>query len=208
MNKISYIIFDFDGTLADTLQLGIKVSNKLAKKFNYKIITQDKLEYYRGRTAQQILKEAEIPFYKFPFVVANFRKEINKIIEQLKPFNKIPEIIIELSKKYKLGILTSNSQNNVESFLKTNKLSNLFDFVRCQSKLMRKSKSLKKIMSTFNLKTENIVYIGDETRDIDACHKVGIKVIAVSWGFNTKKILSQFSPEYLIDRPEDILKLL
>ena len=208
MKDIKYIIFDFDGTIADTFKLGIKISNKLALRFDYRLITQDKVEYYRGRTAQEILKEAQIPFYKFPFVVKEFRKEINKIIEQLKPFKGIPEVIKALSEKYKLGVLTSNSQSNVETVFEINNLSSYFEFVRSKSKLLSKSKAMKKIMLDYNLKPENIIYIGDETRDIEAAHKVGLKIICVTWGFNTKKLLSKHSPDYLIDQPENILNIL
>ena len=208
MKDIKYIIFDFDGTIADSFKFGVKISNKLALRFDYKLITQDKIEYYRGRTTQEILKEAKIPFYKFPFVVKEFRKEINKIIEQLKPFADMPEVIRTLSKKYKLGVLSSNSQSNVETVLKTNNLLTYFEFIKSKSKLLSKSKSMKKLLLEYNLKPENIIYIGDETRDIEAAHKVNIKIICVSWGFNTRKVLSKYSPDYLVDQPLEILKII
>ena len=208
MESIKYVIFDFDGTLADTLKFIITISNKFAKKFVNTTITDDKIEFYRGKPAQQIIKEANIPFYRFPFVVARFKREMKKVIHKLQPYDNIPELLEILSKKYKISILTSNNKNNVETFLKTNKLFQRIEFIKSQPKLTKKNKSLKKIMRKYNLLPENIIYIGDETRDIEASHKVGVKIISVTWGFNNKEILSKYSPDFIVDNPKDILQIL
>lgn len=208
MDKIKYIIFDFDGTLADTLRFGVEISNKLAPRFNYGIITEDKIEDYRGMSAQELLKEAGIRFYQLPFIATQFKIEFKKILDHLQPFNGIPELLIRLHAKYKIGILTSNAEENVRTFLRANKLERYMDFVHSQSKLYGKHTSLKKFMKKNNLDKSHLIYIGDETRDIEAAKKRGIKVIAVTWGFNTKKILQNYSPNYLIDQPEEIADLL
>ncbi len=208
MKNIKYIIFDFDGTIADTLKFAIMISNKLSYKFNYKIITDDKLDSYRGMSAQELVKKSGIKYYKIPFVATQFKIEFKKVLDQLQVFPEIPAVLEELSKSFKLGILTSNAVENVNLVLKSNELSEYITFVNSQSRLYGKHISLRKIMAKYDLQKDNIVYIGDETRDIEATKKLGIKSISVTWGFNTKKILSFFSPDFMVDSPKDIVELM
>lgn len=51
----------------------------------------------------------------------------------------------------------------------------------------------------------NVVYIGDETRDVEAAKKVGIEIISVCWGFNYKEILQTLNPNFIVESPEEIL---
>jgi phosphoglycolate phosphatase len=55
-----------------------------------------------------------------------------------------------------------------------------------------------------NLRLEQAIYVGDEIRDIEAAKRSNIKVIAVSWGFNSKEILAQHEPDFLIDEPKQL----
>jgi phosphoglycolate phosphatase-like HAD superfamily hydrolase len=59
-----------------------------------------------------------------------------------------------------------------------------------------------------SLNPEEVVYVGDETRDIEAAKKSQIKVIAVTWGFNSKQVLAAQNPDFLIDRPEELIKVI
>jgi phosphoglycolate phosphatase-like HAD superfamily hydrolase len=207
MTDLKFVIFDFDGTIADTLRLGVKISNKLALKYNYGLIEDDKIEYYRGKTAQWIIKESKIPFYKFPFVAANFKKEFSKDIDDLKPINGIIEIVENLYKKFQLGIVTSNARSNVEKFLNLNNLKKFFSFMVTDTNLFGKSGNIKKLIKKNNLKKEEIIYIGDETRDIEAAKKSGIKIISVAWGFNTKQVLEKHKPDFLVNNKDELIKL-
>ncbi|PSB03825.1 HAD family hydrolase, partial [Merismopedia glauca] len=52
-----------------------------------------------------------------------------------------------------------------------------------------------------------VIYVGDETRDIEAARKSKIKAIAVCWGFNFREILAKYKPDFLIDRPSQLLEV-
>jgi phosphoglycolate phosphatase len=66
---------------------------------------------------------------------------------------------------------------------------------------------LKRIRRTFSLAHGEIVYVGDETRDLRAAQKAGIPSVGVTWGFNNKKSLAAFKPALLADEPKDLLQL-
>ena len=57
-------------------------------------------------------------------------------------------------------------------------------------------------------KAEEIVYIGDEIRDINAAKKAKVKVIAVTWGFNSKEVLSEYQPDALVDQPQELIEVI
>lgn len=50
--------------------------------------------------------------------------------------------------------------------------------------------------------------MGDEIRDIDAAKKTGIKVIAVGWGFNSPQALAAQNPNFLIERPQELIEIM
>lgn len=106
------------------------------------------------------------------------------------------------------GILTSNSQENVNLFLEANNLQNEFSFVSSTSKLSGKARHLRSICRTFSCLPEHLLYIGDETRDIKACLKAGVPIASVTWGFNDKKILQEARPDHLIDTPQQLTELI
>lgn len=205
MHQKKLLIFDFDGTLADTLLIGVNISNKLAERFKYRKLNIKELEDYRNKTAQEVLKEAKIPFFKMPFIIASFRKEYKKQSAIIQPFDNIINVLNQLNNHYSLGILTSNSQTTVHNFLKKNKIFNLFDFIYTEAGLFNKNKRLRRIINQKKLEKSEIIFISDETRDIEASKKVGIDILAVSWGYNSKNILNKFSPNYIANNPIELL---
>jgi phosphoglycolate phosphatase len=57
-----------------------------------------------------------------------------------------------------------------------------------------------------NISPAQAIYIGDETRDIEACKKVGIPIISITWGMNNKEILSTLNPDQMAHSPLEIIR--
>ncbi len=202
------IIFDFDGTLANTFHFGIEISNKLAKIFNYKIILSDNIEILRNKTSEEVLKESGIPFFKMPFIVFRFRKEYKKIRDLIQPIDGVEEMLNLLSKNNNLGIVTSNSKHTVEYFLEKHKILHLFNFIHAEASIFGKARILKKIIQKNSNEYQQVFYVGDETRDIQASRKCKLNSIAVTWGYNTKDILLKLKPDYIVDNPLEIIQII
>lgn len=202
-------IFDFDGTIADTMEANLEISNRLAKEFGYKEMTYDEAVEMRQENAHTALKRIGVPLRKVPAIALRFKKEIRKQIGQLAPMDGIPEVLEFLkSQKIPTGIITSNSEKNVRTFLKKNNLLHYFEFIHSALNLFGKDKVLTKQIAKSRLKPEQVVYIGDETRDIEAAKLAGVHIISVSWGLNSREILQSYQPDYLVDAPHEIIKLL
>lgn len=202
------LIFDFDGTIAETLPFFIDVFNKSALKSGFKKIEAEEIEKLRGKEAKEIIKFFKIPLIKIPSLLKNIRSILAQEIENLKPAEGIKKVLLQLKKKgFAMGILTSNSEENVRKFLRKNNL-DLFDFIYSDSSIWRKDKMIKLLAKKRKLNLTDVVYLGDETRDIASAKKAGVRIIAVSWGFNNADILKKYQPDFLIEKPDDLINVL
>lgn len=205
---VKTIIFDFDGTLADTLDAIVKITNQLAEEFGYQKKSQEDVERFRNLNSWQIIKHSGIPPIKIPFLLHAVKAELNNHIQFLSP--AVPGILTVLTALkeggYQIGIVTSNSTENVMGFINRHQWGELFDFIYSGATIFGKTKVINKVLITRNLKAEEVIYVGDETRDIEAAKKIPVKAIAVSWGFNSRNVLAKHQPDFLIDRPNQIIE--
>lgn len=209
IGDIDTLIFDFDGTIADTMELGIVISNSLASKYGYKTIKdRADLAKYRNQPTQEAIKAIGISFFKLPLIANSFRKRLSKHIDELKPIPGVLEILPDLSKKYKMGIITSNSLKNLNKFLAKYNLQHCFSFYATGISLFKKHQVINNLVKKEHLHKDSILLIGDETREIDAAKNSGIAVASVTWGFHTTKILQEKTPDFLIHTPKELHKLL
>jgi len=206
MTKV--IIFDFDGTLADTIDILLSITNRLSAEFGFKSATKEELAQLSNLNSWQILQYSGISIFKFPLLIRRLRAELHSEVPQIQLFPGIKEVLLELKKRgFQLGIITSNSRENVLASLAKNGLQDTFTFIYSGS-TFGKHKVIKKWLRIENINPEKVVYVGDEIRDIDAAKKTGIKVIAVGWGFNSPQALAAQNPDFLIERPQELIEIM
>lgn len=197
------VLFDFDGTIADSFDAVLAIANRLAANFGYPITPPETVEYLRKLGSREILQVIQVSPFKLPFLLRRLRAELNQEITQLKPFPGIPEALADLKNQgHSLGIATSNSVENVRLFLQANQLSNHFDFLASGLTIFGKSRILRQMMRQQGISPQQVIYVGDETRDIEAAHQLKLPVIAVAWGFNSVETLRRHNPDYLAKSPQ------
>lgn len=207
--KYRALIFDFDGTIADTLGETRNIFNELAPDYGIRQVEEHEIEALRHLSLKQILVELKIPKRRVPSIIARGTGMMRANIERLQLIEGMREALTEMRKHVKsFGILTSNSTANVDVFLRNHGLRDHFEFVSSTSKLTGKARHLRAIRKTFSLNNDEMLYIGDELRDVKAAQKANIPHVAVSWGFNSRESLLKSKPTYLFDRPEDFRRLL
>lgn len=189
------VVFDFDGTLADTFGQSIGLIKGIRPD-----LSEKQIETYRELGAKEAKKELKISL-KEVFRIMKLVKERQKnVIEKAEVFEGIKEIIEELRKnKVEVGILSSNSRENIEKWLAKNDIK--VDWVRSESTIFGKEKAIVKV------KSDGMFYIGDEVRDVEACHKIRVKIAAVTWGYNSKKALEKVKPDYLVESSKELRNL-
>jgi phosphoglycolate phosphatase len=203
------LVFDFDGTIADTLGETRRIFNLIAPDYGIRQVAEEELDSLRHLSLKDLLNHLDIPKRRVPALISRGTGMMRGNITQLQLIAGMADALVELRRHAdSLGILTSNATANVDLFLETHGLRDQFDFISSTSKLTGKAKHLKAIRKTFSLRPEEMLYIGDELRDVKASQKAGIPIAAVTWGFNSRESLAASKPDYLFDRPSDFLRLL
>lgn len=202
MQKV--ILFDFDGTIADSFDSMITIINILAEKYHFRKLQDHEINTLRAENVTTLFKKLNVSLLKLPLLARDTKAMQQKQISSIKPIKGITDALAELRNAgFQLGILTSNGQENVLDFLKKNNI-DVFTYFSFDSSLFGKDKMIKRFMKKHKLERDQVIYVGDEIRDIEASINAGIKMIAVTWGFNSKEGLVKYQPDVLIEKPSEL----
>ena len=202
------LIFDFDGTIADTFDAGVMILNKLAGEFGFRPLHPKDMEKVRDMRTRQLMKFLDIPTRKMSRIARRGSEELYACIHSIQPLPGMPEALRELQTLgFALGIITSNTELNVQIFLRSHELE-LFDFVRCSSKLLGKARMIRSVIRRQHVRAADILFVGDETRDIEAAKKAGIRIAAVTWGYNSRRSLEAMKPDFVFESPKELVAML
>lgn len=196
------LLFDFDGTLADSLSAIVEITNRLAPEFGYRPTRLEEVEALKGLTARQLIRYSGIPLLKIPALLRRVRAEMRSHGAAIPPCPGMPGIIQQLAaQQHTLGVITSNTSYTVNTFLQAQGLKEHFVSVDGGGTLFRKGKLIAQCLERHRFIPAQTVYVGDEVRDIEAARFAGIRSIAVTWGFNSRDALAAARPDWLVDDP-------
>jgi phosphoglycolate phosphatase len=203
---MSTLIFDFDGTIADTFFIAKDIFRKLATGRHP--ADDAEIEMLRSLTARQVIKRVGAKWWQMPYIMYYARNQIRLRQDEIKPIAGFPPVLAELHKRgHRLYIVSSNSTKNVQHFLIRNKLSEYFDGVYGGIGLFDKASGLRKIALKERVSLEECYYIGDEARDVEAARRAHMPCISVTWGYNSLAGLNRVKPETVIGTPKQLLDL-
>lgn len=195
------IVFDFDGTLCDSLHTAIREFNTISTQWRLKPITD--VNELRNLSSRHALRKHGVSWWKLPMLKHKLVKAIVPHIINMKLPADMLEVLSKLKKSgFILGILTSNSYENTRQFLDHHHI-NFFEFIYYGSTIFGKARLLNEIK--LKTKSSEIFYVGDESRDIEAAKNVNIPSVAVTWGYHSEKLLSEHQPTYTARSPSDLL---
>lgn len=187
------IIFDFDGTIADTFKLAINIFEGMTKR--PESFSDADIERLRGLSGLHVLHDLHIHPWRVPFMLVKGRKLMRRSLSTIKLFDGIKPLVEELYKKgVPLYITSSNSTSNIMEFLREQGMDHCFIRIYGDVGLFGKARVLRKVIASNNLDQAHVTYVGDETRDVEAAKRVGIRSVAVTWGFNSAGLLKAHDP--------------
>lgn len=206
--NIDHILFDFDGTIANTLPLGFELYNEIADQYNFISAKDSELPQLMNMSITEILHLKNIPLYMVPIALFNVKKKMKQRLAEVKPFEGIRDFLYNLKNKgYHLSIISSNSKENMEKFFEMNDIK-VFNYIYSSTSLFGKDKLIKHYLKAVKTTPDKVIYIGDEIRDIEAARTSNIKVISVTWGYNDQAILVKNNPDFLANNITELQNFL
>lgn len=200
------VIFDFDGTLADSLPLVMDLFYKWSKLGP---LPDKTIQTLRNKSIKEVLVYFKIPMWKVPGLLVKGRVDLGRRLAEVPLFTGMDSVIEKLhSEGNQIFLMSSNSSVNVANFLKNNKIDGYFTEVYGNAGIFGKASVMKRIIQKYRLNPKDCYSIGDEIRDIEAAKKAGITSIAVRWGYNGEQILKAHKPDHFAAKPADLIKII
>jgi phosphoglycolate phosphatase len=201
------VIFDFDGTIADSLPAVIQVFEELTKRPER--FTPQQVEEYRDLSIPELLRALKVPRWKALFLLTRGRKLLHHHLHGIPLHQGITELIKKLhTDDIPLYVLSSNSTENVHAYVRRHDLQQYFVGAYGGAGGLGKAPRILKLIENEELDVAHSWYVGDELRDISAARAVGLKCASVTWGYNTHSVLALKKPDALVDTPAQLLKVL
>lgn len=196
------IIFDFDGTIADSFDYFLSFLTREARK---QPLTDDQKAGFHGLSLVRMTRKMGVSWFHLPGLLYRCRQEMNPAMKHVRPFQEMPEVIRTLhAQGHRLFILSTNSENNMHKFLKHHKLDEYFSGVYGGAGMLGKAPALRRLLREQHIETQTAVYVGDEVRDIEAAQTVGVRIVSVTWGFARVDELKDRKPTGIAHSPQDI----
>jgi phosphoglycolate phosphatase len=201
-------IFDFDGTLADSLSWSIGAMNELADRYRFRRVLEEEIETIRGWEVRRIVDHLGVPAWRMPVIVRQMRERMASDIGRIPLFPGVERMLEELEARgVAIAIVTSNSEANARGILGERNAARVRHF-GCGASIFGKRPKLRRVLRASGIPAARAIAIGDEIRDVDAARAEGIPFGAVSWGYASREALAAQHPAEIFDSVDEIVERL
>lgn len=202
------VIFDFDGTLADSGEWFLSIADHLAERFKFRRVAPDEVEGLRGRTSREVIRDLGIPRWKLPAIGRYVHALLAQQTDRIALFEGVAPLLEQLvASGVRIALVTSNAEDNVRAILGPANAA-LIDWFECGATLFGKAPRYRRVLRKSGVAVADAISIGDETRDVVAAKKVGICSGAVLWGYANRDVLTRLQPDLLFDDPAQVARQL
>lgn len=205
--KYKLVIFDFDGTLADSFPVFLDAWKDAADRYGFKSVAEIDIDRLRGCSAREIIAEIGLPYWKLPSVTRHMRELMRAKTDRVALFDGMEMVLRSLKDiGIKIAIVTSNSRENVEQILGKENLG-LVDHFSCGASVFGKKPGTRSIWRASGASSKEVLCVGDEIRDADVARELGLDFAAVSWGYTKPEQLACLPGVKMCKNSCDILSL-
>ncbi len=205
--RYALVIFDFDGTLADSGDWFLSIADHLAERFKFRKVLPHEIERLRGRTSSEVIRYLGIPRWKLPAIGRYVHGLLAQQTDRIALFDGIVPVLQQLAEHgVRMALVTSNAEQNARAILGAANAA-MFERFECGASLFGKAPRYRRVLRKSKIAPSDVISIGDETRDVVAAKKVGIASGAVLWGYANRAALTQLQPDILFERPDEVLNL-
>ena len=197
------VIFDFDGTLADSGPWVAAVLNDVAARYRFRTLSGPEMEALRGEDTRTVLRRLGIPPWRLPAVTRHMRERMAREIGAIRMFDGAGDMLHRLrAAGMALAVASSNAEANVRLVLGPAGAD--VACFECGASLWGKAARFRRVLGQTGLRREDALCVGDELRDAAAAAAAGIRFAAVAWGYNTAGALLGCNPAALFTTPAEL----
>ncbi|MBK5965018.1 haloacid dehalogenase [Thiocystis minor] len=202
------VCFDFDGTLVDSVDAAFHAFQQVGPQFGCAPLTRERLDELRGLHVREVIRALGVPLHRVPRLASRMRAAMREELLETPPIEGIAGVLEELSRRgFRLGMLSSNAKSSVNDYCERYGL-DAFDFIVAGTGLFGKANALRVLLRRQGIQPTDLLYVGDELRDLEAARAVGVRFAAVGWGYTSLERLAAAGPDVLLQRPGDLLERL
>ena len=212
---IKALLFDFDGTIADSSS-GIIASTRYALDKNNagSGITDEDIKNAIGPPLVPLIerilgKKADEKLVRN--TALSFREHYTeKGLFMAELYEGVEKALKSLSAKYTLFVVSSKPEEFLEKLMSALGIRKYFKGIYGPGlglTPLKKAELVKVCMAENNLKADECIMIGDKAEDVTAAKANGIKTAGVLYGFGTAAELKEAGVACLIEKPDDLIKL-
>lgn len=192
---IKLVVFDFDGTIADTRELVLRIISKHLLSFEVKL-TERLVGLIGDTPLEKYISSAGIPSPFVRSVVATIQEDYYKEYHKIKPCKNL--MALKSIKAHKV-IVSNNITFFIEKALNSLR-ANFFDGVYGSDQFKDKVSMIKSLAKKYRASPSEIMYVGDKAIDVKIAREIGCYSVAIgsksSW--SSRKDLSNEKPDYLL----------
>jgi phosphoglycolate phosphatase len=200
------LLFDFDGVLVDSIDVYEKTVTDCLKQIGQPLTRGrgEFLELFEGNFYES-LKQRGVNMDKFVAASVDILSKVN--YTDMKPFDAIRPVLRELAKNHPMIVISSNDTPTIAEALRLYDFEGIFQEILGSDFMLSKKDKILYAAKKYNATISDIYYIGDTTGDMKEGRQADITTVGVTWGWHSKELMATSQPDYLFDKPEDLLKL-
>ncbi|MFN7253541.1 MAG: HAD family hydrolase [Anaerobacillus sp.] len=206
------VIFDFDGTLADTLPVCFYAFQAVFKDFDNKVVTPDELKAMFGPSETGIIRENLMDSNHDKAIELYYEKYREKHLELVLENEEINDLLMFLKREgYKLGIVTGKASRSLLISLECLNMNDLFDVIITGDDVSIPKphpEGLNKALAQLNIKNSDAIFLGDSDADILAGKQANVHTIGVQWFPNYQTLKFGVQPDQLLSNINEFIQSL
>jgi len=200
-------LFDFDGTLADTVPWFMARAGEIAERFRLEKLEDAQLEALRSDGSANLLRHLNVPAWKLPLIASHVRKLAEAEAEKMRLFPGVEALLQNLSTAgVRVAMVSSNAEASIVRILGPANVARI-DYFECGASLFGKKRKFRRVLKRSGFSAAETLCIGDETRDAEAAREAGIDFGAATWGFARAGAFRPHRPRYVFDEIGAIARL-